>query len=253
MASRATISFLRSLHQKKFRQEEASFLVEGPKLVEELLASGFKINRIFSTSQWSAPGGTDLSLIEEISQKELEQVSTLHTPNKVLAVAAIPDSTPVSLMPSSGLHLMVDQVQDPGNLGTILRIADWFGFESIICSPDTVELYNPKVVQSTMGSIFRMKVSYQALPGALAMNAEKARLPVYATVLDGKNLYETPLSKNAWIIVGNESRGILPLIRPFVTHSILIPAFASFKSQHAESLNVAIATGIICSEFRRTR
>lgn len=250
MASRATISFLRSLHQKKFRQQENAFLVEGPRLVEEALNSKYQVQKIFSTAQWLAPTGLLLPETETLTQKELEQVSALHTPNKVIAVVGIPDHKPLTEVPSSGLHLMIDQVSDPGNLGTILRIADWFGFGKVVCSPETVELFNPKVVQSTMGSLFRMDVTYQSLSGLLIRNAETAKLPVFASVLDGRSVYESDLSDSGWIILGNESRGIQPVLKPFVTESILIPSF-SRGGIHAESLNVAVAAGILCAEFRR--
>lgn len=250
MASKASISFLRSLHQKKYRVEENAFLVEGPKLVDELIHSGYRIKKIFATPQWSVPSHLGATLLEEISQKELEQVSVLHTPNKVIAVAEIPDQKPLINLPDKGLHLIIDQVSDPGNLGTILRIADWFGFGKIVCSPDTVELFNPKVVQSTMGSIFRMDVTYQPLGGLLAANAENAKLPVYASVLDGQSVYEADLQENGWLVMGNESRGVQPLVKPFITESILIPA-SGLQSAHAESLNVAVAAGILCAEFRR--
>jgi RNA methyltransferase, TrmH family len=250
MASRATISFLRALHQKKFRLQENAFLAEGPRLVEEVLRSKYSVQKIFSTAQWLAPEDINLPENEFLTQKELEQVSALHTPNKVLAVVTIPEQKPLTVIPSSGLHLMIDQVSDPGNLGTILRIADWFGFEKIVCSPDTVELYNPKVVQSTMGSLFRMDVTYQSLSGLLIENAETVNLPVFASVMNGQSIYERPLAASGWIILGNESRGIQPVLKPFVTESILIPA-SSPSGLHAESLNVAVAAGIICAEFRR--
>jgi TrmH family RNA methyltransferase len=251
MASRATISYLRSLHQKKYRLEENAFIVEGPKLVAELIHSRFKVQRIFSTPQWLAPAGLDAGIIEEISPKELEQVSALHTPNRVLAVAEIPPQAPLTTLPASGLHLMIDQVQDPGNLGTILRIADWFGFGKVICSPDTVELYNPKVVQSTMGSLFRMDVSYHSLAGVLAENAGSANLPVFAAELNGDSLYSSDLAPLGWLIVGNESRGIQQVLKPFITQSVKIPGLSGNNWEQAESLNVAVATGIICYEFRR--
>jgi TrmH family RNA methyltransferase len=251
MASRATISYLRSLHQKKFRLEENAFIVEGPKLVAELIHSRFRVKRIFFTPHWLAPAGLDSGILEEISPKELEQVSALHTPNKVLAVAEIPEQLPLATLPVSGLNLMIDQVQDPGNLGTILRIADWFGFGKIVCSPDTVELYNPKIVQSSMGSLFRMEVSYQSLAGLLAENAGSANLPVFAAELNGAPLSECQLSPQGWLIVGNESRGIQQVLKPFITQSVKIPGLSGSNWEQAESLNVAVATGIICYEFRR--
>lgn len=249
MASRSTIRFLRSLQQKKFRQEEQAFLVEGPKLVDELLRSDFNIELIAATDAWSAPSSLDQSIpIEWVSEKEMEQVSGMQTPNKVLAVATLPVYPHEVSTQQSGLSLLIDQLQDPGNLGTIIRIADWFGINRIICSPDTVDAFNPKVVQASMGSVFRMKVHYQSLTDTLIRNASGAKRPVYAALLSGNDIYSAELSDEAMIIMGNESRGVSPLLQPFITAAIRIPAAAAAG---AESLNVSVATGITCAEFRR--
>jgi TrmH family RNA methyltransferase len=249
MASRSTISFVRSLQQRKFRQQEGCFIVEGPKLLLELLRSSFSIQNIYALSGWEIPvEGKDFP-IEIISEKELEQISALQTPNKVLAVVKIPEASQF-IAPSDGLHLLIDQLQDPGNLGTIIRIADWFGFQSVICSPDTVESFNPKVVQATMGSLFRIPVYYHPLTDLLIKNASGSKMSVFATLLEGENLYDHQLSKDAFIVMGNESRGMSPLLLPFVTRAIRIPE-GKKNLPIAESLNVGIATGIICAEFRR--
>ena len=249
MASRSTISFVRSLQQRKFRIQEGCFIVEGPKLIQELLSTSFEVQSLFALSGWIVPDIADGIPFEQVSEKELEQISALHTPNKVLAVVKIPAEVPFQT-PNTGFHLLIDQLQDPGNLGTIIRIADWFGFHSVICSPDTVECYNPKVVQATMGSLFRIPIYYHSLPDLLIKNATANKIQVFATLLEGENLYQKPLSKDALIIMGNESRGMSPMLLPFVSQAIRIPE-GKKNAPIAESLNVGIATGIICAEFRR--
>ena len=249
MASKSTISFIRSLHHKKFRLIEEAFIVEGPKLLTELLKSKLQILKVFALENWDRDPLLKIP-IEIISEKEMEQISTLQTPNKVLAVVQIPQNATLPKVPEDGLHLVVDHIQDPGNLGTIIRIADWFSFDSVICSLDTVELYNPKVVQAAMGSSFRLPISYFSLPDLFVKNAEKAKLPVYASSLTGESLYKTPLKSEGFLVLGNESKGISPILNPFVTQAIRIPG-AGKEGGRAESLNVAIATGIICAEFRR--
>ncbi len=249
MASKATISFLRSLQQKKFRLKERAFVVEGPKLVNELIQSDFKVLNVYALASW-IPDLNILVPIEVISEREMEQVSALQTPNKVLAVVALPEESQSFNAPDAGLHLLIDQIQDPGNLGTIIRIADWFEFQSVICSLDTVDVFNPKVVQSTMGSIFRIPVKYKSLPDVLVKNAEGHKLSVYATLLEGKNLYSESLTDNGLILMGNESRGLNPMLLPFVNKAIRIPGPGQ-KGGKAESLNVAIAAGVVCAEFRR--
>ncbi|CAN5557558.1 RNA methyltransferase [soil metagenome] len=250
MASKTIISFLRSLHQKKFRLEHGLFLVEGPKMVNELLHSEFEVGQIYATNDWEIPSGLKDVKVEIITNKELDQVSAMQTPHKVLATVKIPVTHAQLPLPKQGLHLLVDHIQDPGNLGTIIRIADWFGCSSICCSPDTVDLFNPKVVQATMGSIFRVGVYYGSLPDLLINNAAAGKLPVYATLLEGESVYSQEITNDGFIILGNESKGMNPLLMPFVSAAIRIPSASPSKNK-AESLNVAIATGIICAEFRR--
>jgi len=249
MASRSIISLVRSLHQRKFRDQEGCFIVEGPKLIQELFNSSFIILHVFALKTWDLPLFFKDIPVEFITDKELEQMSALQTPNKVLAVVKNPESASFQI-PSSGFHLLIDQIQDPGNLGTIIRIADWFGFQSIICSSDTVECYNPKVVQATMGSIFRIPVYYHSLSDLLIKNALGSKIPVYATLLEGESLYNQTLTPNALIIMGNESRGMSPILLPFVSRAIRIPE-GKKNAPVAESLNVGIAAGIICAEFCR--
>lgn len=252
MLSKPVIKHLRSLHLKKFREEEGVFLVEGPKMVKELLLSHrWKVKELFALSDWRRPVDPLPCPLTEISEKELDQISVLQQPNKVVALVEMPVSmkNPVPA-PTSGLFLLLDQIQDPGNLGTIIRIADWFGITDVFCSPDTVDCFNPKVIQSTMGSLFRVNVHYLPLADLLVKNSQSAHLPVYATLLDGEDIYSGKLSADGLIILGNESRGINPVLRPFITKSLFIPSKSS-GYDGAESLNVAVATGIVCAEFFR--
>ncbi|MFM9007932.1 MAG: TrmH family RNA methyltransferase [Bacteroidota bacterium] len=253
MLSKADIKRIRSLHQRKFRELEGMFIAEGPKLVDELLRSHSGAVWIYHTTEWHPPAvrRSDVHLVE-VSEKELEQISAFDTANRVLAVSAIPTRSSFVEAPANGLHLLLDRISDPGNLGTIIRIADWFGIDTVFCSLDTVELYNPKVLQATMGSAFRVKLRYVSLPELLMKNSLGASLPVFAAVLGGENLYSHSLAQDALLILGNESHGLSPLLLPFVTASLSIPAYQSSSGNgHAESLNVAVATGILCAEFRR--
>lgn len=252
MLSKAVIKHLRALQLKKFRDESGLFLVEGPKLVKELLLSpGWKVDQLYALPDWHPPSDVPIPEIIPVTEKELEQISIHPQPNRVIAVAAIPPVIRLPAeVPSSGLYLLLDQIQDPGNLGTIIRTADWFGLAGLFCSQDTVDCFNPKVVQSSMGSLFRIPVHYGSLAGVLVKNTQGPQLPVYATQLDGSDIFQTSLSESGLIILGNESRGIHPLLKPFVNRSLLIPS-KSKDSAGAESLNVATAAGIVCAEFFR--
>ena len=183
-----------------------------------------------------------------VTEDELHRISFLQHPQEVLAVFHIPTpSQPSSILPlASNLTLALDGVQDPGNVGTIIRIADWFGITQIICSPDTADVYNPKVVQATMGSLAHVSITYCDLVPLL----REANVPVYGTLLDGQDIYQQPLSAEGIIVMGNEGNGISPEVRQLVTNKLLIPNFNN-NTETAESLNVAIATAITCSEFRR--
>lgn len=254
MISKAVIKQVRALHLKKFREETGFFLVEGPKMVSELLrAKGWSVTDIYALSSWSPPSDVFVPEITEVSEGELNQISTLKHPNKVLAVVEIPKSGPqMHLAPEAGLFLLVDHIQDPGNLGTIVRIADWFGISGLFCSTDTVDCFSSKVVQASMGSIFRVPIVYTSLSDLLIKNSEGAKIPVYATQLDGDNIFKADLSPNAFIIMGNEGRGLNGMLQPFVNKSLLIPS-KSNGNDSAESLNVAVATGIVCAEFIRRK
>ena len=236
MISKNQIKFVRQLEQKKYRKKEGLFVAEGPKVVGDLLRAGFKAHTIFATSEWESQGQT----LQEVSDEELRRVSFLQHPQRVLALFFIPTESVPSV---SSLSLALDDVQDPGNLGTIIRIADWFGIDTIYCSENTADAWSPKVVQATMGSIARVNIIYTDLQELIS----KAQVPVYGTLLDGQDIYTQELSKEGIIVMGNEGNGISAPIRKLINRRLLIPQF----HEGPESLNVAIATAITCSEFRR--
>lgn len=236
------IKFVRSLAQKKFRDQHSLFVAEGEKIVAEAQASGYKIEEIYR--------------IDEIGAEAMARISNLSTPSPVLAVIKKPEFSAEDIISalkpeSKGLYLALDGVKDPGNLGTIIRIADWFGVEAIFASPGTVEVFNPKVVQATMGAIFRKKVIYTDL-AELCTRFKSLGLPVYGTLLDGKNIYEAlPADrKHGLVVMGSESFGISEQLRPHIDSKLFIPPYPA-DAVTSESLNVAIATAIICAEFRR--
>ncbi|UKK55280.1 TrmH family RNA methyltransferase [Prevotella communis] len=236
MISKNQIKFVRQLEQKKYRKKEGLFVAEGPKVVGDLLRAGFKAHTIFATSEWESQGQT----FQEVSDEELRRVSFLQHPQRVLALFFIATESIPSV---SSLSLALDDVQDPGNLGTIIRIADWFGIDTIYCSENTADAWSPKVVQATMGSIARVNINYTDLQELIS----KAQVPVYGTLLDGQDIYTQELSKEGIIVMGNEGNGISAPIRKLINRKLLIPQF----HEGPESLNVAIATAITCSEFRR--
>ena len=250
MLSKNQIKLIKSLESKKFRKREGLFVAEGPKVVGDLLRAGYQPHSIYATPQCSLsniPCSTSNIQFSTITDDELHRISFLQHPQEVLAIFHIP--TPLD---SSNLHLpsdiclALDGVQDPGNVGTIIRIADWFGISHIFCSLDTADIYNPKVVQATMGSLAHITVTYCDLVPLL----RKATVPIYGTLLDGQDIYQQPLSREGIIVMGNEGNGISSEVRQLITNKLLIPNFNK-NSETAESLNVAIATAITCSEFRR--
>lgn len=249
MASKSTISFLRSLQQKKFRNEEGLFIVEGPKMVSEVLKSDFKVKQLYATNKWTPNDHTSLP-IEIVSEAEMERISGLQTPNKVLAVIEMPVIDSAFNELHNGLHLLLDQIQDPGNLGTIIRIADWFGISSVICSLDTADVFNSKVIQASMGSVFNVKIHYTSLADVLLKNIEGNKWPVYATLMTGENVYHTDFAESCFVLLGNESRGVNPILSSLISQGIHIPRPIN-KQSKAESLNVAVAAGIVCSEYNR--
>ena len=243
MLSKNQIKWVHSLELKKNRNKEGLFVAEGPKVVGDLLRAGYVARSIFST--------TERPNAQLITDDELRKLSFLQHPQD-LAVFEIPATAhllPLTPNPeplSSQLSLALDGVQDPGNLGTIIRIADWFGIQTIFCSEDTADCYNPKVVQATMGSLAHVHIIYIDLEAFL----QSVDCPIYGTLLDGENIYQQQLSTGGIIVMGNEGNGISPAIRQLVTHKLLIPNYNT-SGETAESLNVAIATAITCAEFRR--
>ena len=237
MISKNQIKLIHSLEMKKNRKSEQLFVAEGPKVVGDLLKAGFLPHSIFSTSLW--PNS------QQITEEELRRISFLQHPQEVLAIFRMPEATGSLPLPTS-LALALDGVQDPGNVGTIIRIADWFGIDTIYCSHDTADVYNPKVVQATMGSIAHVHIIYCDLLELF----RQVSCPVYGTLLDGTNIYEQELSTDGIIVMGNEGNGISQAVRDYITHRLLIPNYNT-GDHTAESLNVAIATAITCAEFRR--
>lgn len=233
MIGKNEIKHIKSLSQKKFRDELGLFAVEGEKLVQEALASDFEVDNVYR--------------IEDIGEQAMSRITMLSSPSPVLAVVRkkLFDSSSVE---AEGLILALDSVRDPGNLGTIIRIADWFGIRTILASRDTVDVYNPKVVQATMGAIFRVKLIYCDLPDTLEILSKS--MPVYGTFLEGENIYTETLDKNAVIVMGSESNGISDKVASIVSRKIHIPSFTQGEAT-SESLNVAVASAITCSEFRR--
>lgn len=244
MISKNQIKFIRQLEQKKFRHREGLFVAEGTKVVGDLLKAGYIPHSLYATPDWIA--SHSVAEATEVTDDELTRLSFQQHPQQVLALFPIPPLNSKFLILNS-LALALDGVQDPGNLGTIIRIADWFGISNIICSEDTVDAYNPKVVQATMGSIARVNIIYTNLLELL--DGLPADFPVYGTLLDGENIYTQELTPHGLIIMGNEGNGISDAVRQRVNRRLLIPDF--HNGDTADSLNVAIATAITCSEFRR--
>mgnify|MGYP003588077731 CR=1 FL=1 len=251
MISKAKIKYIRSLEQKKKRKEEGVYVAEGPKVVGDLLKF-FRPEIVVATEEGlSKYTFTSKTEVIEVSDIELKKVSFLQHPQQILAV--FPQSKEMNEpilnhLPAEQLVLALDGVQDPGNLGTIIRIADWFGIENIICSDNTADVYSPKVVQATMGSIARVKIHYTDLYKYI--KELKIDIPVYGTLLNGENIYKQTLSHNGLVIMGNEGNGISPEIAKMINHKLFIPNYPAGHPT-ADSLNVAIATAITCSEFRR--
>lgn len=262
MLTKAEIQMVRSLGDKRGRQDAGLFVAEGAKLVTELLAgtvsaSGLRLRRVFCTeegmqqihSATRLPNSACNQLLETVSRKEMERISFLKTPSEFLALVEIPRWRKPALTKGAGLLLALDGVQDPGNMGTILRIADWFGIRDVVCSEHTAACFNPKVVQATMGAIARVRVHYLSLVEWLS-DVLKAGLPIYGTFLDGETIYNVPLAAEGVIVMGSEGKGVSAQVAELVTNRLYIPSFP-VGVDTSESLNVATATAIVCSEFRR--
>ncbi len=249
MISKNQIKHIQSLHSKKNREEECLFIIEGIKLVTEFINhQKFEIKEVFATSEYINHHQTELEnhsiSYTEITEEELKKISHLTSPNQVLAVVRTTEQHLDSNLLNNASSLFLDDIRDPGNLGTIIRIADWFGIKQVICSPNCTELYNPKTLQASMGAVLRVNV--------ISMNFEELitkikELPIYGAVLEGDNIYTTSL-KHGLLVIGNEANGISKEVLKHISNKITIPAATSNGS---ESLNAANACAIICSEFHR--
>ena len=240
MVSKNQIKLITSLQLKKYRLIHQLFIAEGVKVIQELVNSNFVLEQLFVTEsifETVSPAKKEL-----ISESDLKKISCLSTPNNCLALFQIPNKKKLG---DNGLIVALDDIRDPGNLGTIIRLCDWFGVEQIICSEETVDVYNPKVVQATMGSISRVTISYLDLEKYI----KKTNLPVFGTFMEGKNVYNENLPKEGILILGNEANGISDKLEKLVTNKLAIPRFGNL--QLTESLNVATATAIFLSEFKR--
>lgn len=237
--SKNQVKLITSLQQKKYRQKHRLFVAEGIKLVTELINSNLEVVSVFSTDETFTHSGINPLLI---SESELKRISVFKTPNKVLGLFKIPQEKQIK---KNGLIIALDEINDPGNLGTIIRLCDWFGVEQLVCSNNTVDCYNQKVIQSTMGSIIRVQINYTNLVDFLS----NTKLPTFVADMNGNNVYKTSLPKEAILVMGNEANGISSEIKQLITTKLTIPRFGNL--QQTESLNVATATAILLSEFKR--
>ncbi len=242
MITKAEIQSIKALADKRGRVEQGAFIAEGEKLVAELRASHLAVRKVYATKPLFADA-------EVIAERDMERISQLKTSNSTLAVVEIPRYNLADAKPDKNLVLALDRVQNPGNLGTIIRLADWFGITDIVCSADSADCFNPKVVQATMGAIIRVRVHYTDLQRWLSEQRSKS-VKIYGTFLDGENIYKTEKGSCGVIVMGNEGQGISPECEQSVTHRLYIPPYPA-DNPGSESLNVAIATAITCSEFRR--
>ena len=240
MVSKRQIKIITSLHQKKYRKSTGLFVAEGKKVIDEFLSSHFQLDSLFTTAENLFATQPKVTVI---SEAELKKISFLKTPNKALALFKISDDKIAS---ADGFTVALDDIRDPGNLGTIIRLCDWFGVKQLVCSEATVDCYNPKVIQATMGSLTRVSVIYTNLEKYLA----STKLPVFGAFMDGNNVYKTNLPANGVLVMGNEANGVSEAISKLITQKITIPRFGEI--QETESLNVATATGILLNEFKRS-
>lgn len=253
MISKNKIKFLITLQKKKVREEENLYIIEGDKLVREFLAAGIRVTTVYAKPEFisSLPASLKKAAaeIEAVTFDDLRKISTLKTPHNALAVVPVTlnEFVPASVL--SSLCVALDFVQDPGNLGTIIRAAAWFGIKNIVCSDNCVDVYNPKVIQSCMGAILHVNVHYTDL-SVFLKEAVQNNIPVYGTLLEGESVYSHKLTENGIIVLGNESKGIADELIPFITEKIMIPKFSTAK-YGIDSLNVSMAASVVFSEFAR--
>jgi TrmH family RNA methyltransferase len=239
MVTKSELKYIQSLSDKKVRLETGCFIAEGVKLVGEMIAAGYPLKAVYALDSWESPDATlEVTRIEAF---ELEKMSMLQTPNQVLAVAMMPQKKE-TLNLAGPLTIVLDGIQDPGNMGTIIRTADWFGITQIVASEDTVDVYNPKVIGATMGSFMRVSVTYKNLADWMPT----IKLPVYGALLEGENVFTIKTPQKGLLVIGSEGKGIRENILDFITHPVTIP-----KTGGAESLNAGIAAGIIVAQLTR--
>jgi len=238
MLSKSQIKLITSLKQKKYRQQYGFFVVEGVKTIRELLQSNLELQKLYATASFNIDAKDEVI----ISDSDLKRISFLTTPNKALAIFKIPESKPID---NSGLIVALDSIRDPGNLGTIIRLCDWFGVKELICSKETVDCFNPKVIQATMGSITRVNVSYMNLVPFL----RGIETSVFGAFMEGENVYHKTLPKTGVLVMGNEANGVSKEVEAVITEKMSIPRFGDLQA--TESLNVATAAAILLSEFSR--
>jgi TrmH family RNA methyltransferase len=255
MLSKNRLRFIVSLQKKKIRDEQNLFVIEGDKLVKEFLNSDMKVISLLAKPEFLASLSEDIQgrikEVEPVSCEELKQISSLKTPHNAIALIERPVIKTNPMLILNELCVALDFIQDPGNLGTIIRAASWFGIKNVVCSEDCVDVYNPKVIQATMGAILNVKVHYHDLKKLLSAALDQGT-PVYGTTLKGESIYDQKLSENGVILLGNESKGISEDLIPFVTIRLMIPKLTSAK-HGIDSLNVGMAASVIFSEFARRR
>lgn len=252
MISKNSIKLIKSLANKKNRIKENLFLVEGDKMVAEVLDSKFVVEKLYATNSFIIKNKLKINnekIVAEVSREDIEKVSLMKNPQNSIALCKLPAGKELPKIIDSDLCIYLDEIQDPGNLGTIIRICDWFGIEHLFCSPETADLYNPKVIQSTMGSFCRVNVYYSAFEPIIKL-ASKSELTVLGTFLDGENIYTQKLPSRILLVMGNEGNGISPDVEKMVEKRIKIPEFNK-NARSAESLNVSVATAVICAEVKR--
>lgn len=244
MITKNTVKEIKSLQQQKYRKELGLFVVEGRKMTEELLRSDFKVERLLATEAFLADNPS-FSSAETVTEVQMQQMSGQDTPPGILAVVCVPELREISA--TTRLILALDGIANPGNMGTMIRTAEWFGLRDIVCSPDCVELWNPKVIQATMGSVFRMNVVYSPLPDFLS-KLKQSKKAIYGALLEGENLFEMQGKAEGVLVVGSESHGIRAEVLPHITHPVTIPRA---DGSATESLNAAVAAGILIAELAK--
>ena len=252
MLSKNKQKLITSLAKKKYRDSHHLFIAEGDKLVTDLISNHLSCSLIVCTEQWHKSYNPSLTQCQEViisDENQLKKVSQLKSPPPVIGIFEQKKNTSTSIPLAEQLVLFLDEVQDPGNLGTIIRLADWFGIHHVVCSKDCADVYNHKTIQSTMGAIARVNIHYID-PIEFFEVAKKTEIPVYGTFLEGENIYSESLTSNGIIVMGNEGKGIGPAIEPYVSKKLFIPNYPA-GADTSESLNVSIATAIVCAEFRR--